>query len=522
LKRVLAPFLFAAVASAAFASVPAVTPAWGVLGNVLSFNDRGVQVVVDSLLNSYYLVDTNHGSYEQWSVYKRDPYGQPIRTYTITPPLGSNAVDLAVDGAFNVYVLGSYKLSTGRTVRIYCFDANGHQKWASEFSGGANSTSFAVALSADSSGNVYAVGDMGNPVHHATRLLKYDSGGNLIYARQYDNFNPLRVEFDDAHNFWIAGQYHPGNNGTGGFWGEFNGQTGLPIRQHALVDSTAGATDYFYSFAVTPTSNGSYYLAQNTRTQTASSSKMDSTISFFDPSNALVWRSHAFSGPVERIAATSPNDVYGISGTAFNTGPYVERVNAGTVVWQKPSFSNHIAANGSAGVFIARQNTSSGDLRICELEAATGGEAWSYTLFDVSQHAPSLGDMKLVSGSLFTAATAFHSSTNYDGDLRRFVQGPALSGLTAPGITQPGASYSVTITLNLPAPAGGLYVTLISDDPHTVFSNNTTTQQFLVPQGSKTKTAQVQITSSSTATSIGIQARGQGVVRQARTKVGRF
>jgi hypothetical protein len=73
--------------------------------------------------------------------------------------------------------------------------------------------------------------------------------------------------------------------------------------------------------------------------------------------------------------------------------------------------------------------------------------------------------------------------------VERYVYGPSLSSITASSITRPNQTATVTLTSNVAAPAGGLKVTLSSNDPAVVFSSPIV----IIPAGNKGLTTSVHV-----------------------------
>ena len=93
-----------------------------------------------------------------------------------------------VDSSGNTYVTGwSFGPGTLKDYATIKFDAEGSQIWVARYNGFENSTDIAVAMTVDSSGNVYVTGyswDAGTGTDSAT--VKYDSNGIQQWVARYN------------------------------------------------------------------------------------------------------------------------------------------------------------------------------------------------------------------------------------------------------------------------------------------------------------------------------------------------
>jgi len=93
-----------------------------------------------------------------------------------------------VDSSGNTYVTGwSFGPGTLKDYATIKFDAEGNQIWVARYNGYEHSTDIAVAMTVDSSGNVYVTGyswDAGTATDSAT--VKYDSNGIQQWVARYN------------------------------------------------------------------------------------------------------------------------------------------------------------------------------------------------------------------------------------------------------------------------------------------------------------------------------------------------
>ena len=101
---------------------------------------------------------------------------------------------VALDTQGNVYVTGSSAgFGTGNDVLTLKYDANGNQLWAVQYNGPENGDDQGSGIAVDTQGNIFVAGTSGTPQPPPfggggvlfTVGLKYDTGGNQLWAQRY-------------------------------------------------------------------------------------------------------------------------------------------------------------------------------------------------------------------------------------------------------------------------------------------------------------------------------------------------
>jgi len=145
-----------------------------------------------------------------------------------------HASDVAVDGAGNVYVVGSGSGSLpgetrnrrGNDASVRKYDRDGNELWTRQFGTLVSAEANGVVI--DGAGRVYLVGSTSGPLPGQTSmgegdafLRKYDGDGNELWTRQFgsqDGDSATGVGVDDAGNIYVVGYTHgalPGQNHSG-------------------------------------------------------------------------------------------------------------------------------------------------------------------------------------------------------------------------------------------------------------------------------------------------------------------
>ena len=149
----------------------------------------------------------NAAGVEQWSRTFRGPHG-----------LENSAYAIAVDGAGNVVVAGSYVVTVNYTGNLnsrlnfgtFKYDPNGNVLWFANYGDTNNVADFPAAMALDAAGNVLITGFSenfeGRGGHWVT--LKYGAGGELqwIQGRERAYYDPpAGVAVDAAGNAYVSG-----------------------------------------------------------------------------------------------------------------------------------------------------------------------------------------------------------------------------------------------------------------------------------------------------------------------------
>lgn len=181
----------------------------------VSGHDVANDVAVDYWDNVYVTGwSQGNGSDVDYVAVKYDGQGNELWVARYNGPAGEadRAYAVAVDAWGNVYVTGS---SQGESMRqsyaTVKYDSDGNQLWVGRYDG-LEGDNCASAVAVDGWGNVFVTGwSQGSGIRYDYATVKYDSGGNQLWAMRYDgpaggDDIPNDMVLDNRGDVYVTGQ----------------------------------------------------------------------------------------------------------------------------------------------------------------------------------------------------------------------------------------------------------------------------------------------------------------------------
>lgn len=189
-------------------------------------SDRARAVAVDTLGNAYVTGDSiGDGTWSDYTTIKYGPdSNEPLWVARYNGPANhvDSAFDMALDAEGNVYITGgSYSGDTNymdyATIK---YDPNGNELWVARYNRTRRSGDIATSIAVDDLGNVYITGHSGTREVECYVTVKYDSGGNKLWATSCVGSGeaiPFDIAVDDLGNVYVTGmwatvKYDPNGN----------------------------------------------------------------------------------------------------------------------------------------------------------------------------------------------------------------------------------------------------------------------------------------------------------------------
>jgi len=182
--------------------------------------DKANMIALDDYGNVYITGKTfTRISNEDIILIKYDSEGTELwqRIYNGPESGTDEGVALTIDNLYNVYIIGKsdYGKTNGFDIVTNKYRADGTNLWTKNFNGTANSNDFAIDVALDKAGNIYVLGTVINiNSNNDYQLLKYSPTGILLWQTTYNDtdflYAPLPESaaslFVDAdNNVYIAG-----------------------------------------------------------------------------------------------------------------------------------------------------------------------------------------------------------------------------------------------------------------------------------------------------------------------------
>jgi hypothetical protein len=182
-----------------------------------SSHDYAVDMAVDGSGNVYVIGSSHGGSgtLDDCATIKYDPDGIElwVERYNGPASLRDRATAITLDSFGNVYVTGySFQdFTTGYDYVTMKYDPEGNQLWVRTYDGPANSQDYAYAIGVDDSDHVYVTGaSPGGITGDDYATIKYDSEGNQLWVRRYDgpaggSDRAIDMIIDGSGNVYVTG-----------------------------------------------------------------------------------------------------------------------------------------------------------------------------------------------------------------------------------------------------------------------------------------------------------------------------
>jgi hypothetical protein len=160
--------------------------------------DAATSLAVDTLGNVYVTGSSNDKQNNEESVVdivtiKYDAAGNQLWLQRYKYPsnnVSTNAADMAVDAAGNVYITG---IGRGSEVLFYItikYNTSGNKVWEKYYGSEGGGDAVPVAVALDGSGNVYVTGQSSpeyGTIENRYTTLKYNTGGTQLWEQHYNN-----------------------------------------------------------------------------------------------------------------------------------------------------------------------------------------------------------------------------------------------------------------------------------------------------------------------------------------------
>lgn len=375
--------------------------------------ESGMGVYVDATNNTYIASETTSGN--RVSLFAKLDPSLSSTTFQNTVTGATNIGWTAMASNGTDFYTGGYVMVSGRTVGLIAkYNSSGTLLWQRQItqSSGSIGQCYIIGMATDSSGNVYATGYafLTTSSIDAAFTLKYDTSGTLQWIRSNgDNSTTTMwsVAADSSGNVYSVGQ----RSGNGGVMQRYN-SSGTGIGSLAFFDPSGSGQERFFGISLDSSAN-CYIVGANGAGGSLIVLKTNS-------SNTVQWQRRVFvtaPGAGTQANTCVVADASGNSFIAVGSGSTVHLLRydtSGVIQWQR----SLVRTSGTIGlqaltldtsnnlIVTGTTNLNAGDIFTIKVPT-DGSKTGSYTVGG--------GTFTYAASSLGEIAGAFSSGTNASG-----------------------------------------------------------------------------------------------------------
>lgn len=505
IQSVLLALLFLLLAVSARASTP-ITRAWGKLVDLrVNSSDLASAMCIDSNGNTFVVNQSGGSGPTWWYIQKYDPYGSLEWSTPVSFVDSASAKAICTDKNGSVIAVGSYYQYPAGNLVTLKLDSHGTPLWLRSFNGPGDGVDFALGVTSDLDNNVIVGGFVSDITTPTTFRIVYSSSGSFVTKNVDADIVPESISFTVDRFMVSTGYESSGGNAQSAAFAVLDDAGALSFGEAKDNDSVNR-----YKYITTTDTSGNIYVGMNRYHVPDDTQKF--SIRVFDKVGNVKYSSLEAAGKLVALAANDPSHYYA---AITSTDKFVKGYSKGTLLWTKAQAADRLTAYGVSGVvatFLTGQTNPFG-VGMTKL-AGRGAVQWSISYNTPGGGDAFLNDVQVVNDQLY--AHGYGYTATADILLLKYTEGVAISamGLAANSING-GQTVDGSVSINLPAPAGGFDVQLISSLPGVLGVN----PSLVIPEGATyakftAKSSFVDATYSGV-----IYARAAGVQRAASTLI---
>jgi hypothetical protein len=452
--------------------------AWERIYNTQAFDDSGV-ISMDAGSNCYLWYRAVETSNTPMRLSRISPTGSVYLSQYLTLDLGSAPIQVMAAPDNYIYAGSDDILGmTPKFGRISKYGAGLNLIFNHDFSVTGDLV-LLTAFDVDKVGNVSAVLE-----HQAAGVPRSDfvqfNSSNVVTQNA---FTASMIGFTANHvgSKWLLNGSKP--NLIDPMWGFFDQATGTASYSESKTNDihfTGPGTVYSYWVAPVPGTLNAVVVLQTTVTQDGNPTSISFNVREITPTGGVLWQSPTIDQAVLGVYPQGENKPVYVA----CTGQLVEMTNGATQF--SKAFPSGTMFFDSTGFFNVTTTPQSVTYARYDLNADQPAQWINVVYGNAALNSAKFAGAVLRGPVFIGVANPYNASTGYDLDLRRYISGPTLSTILADhgNTVQSGNTGILKLSLTGVAPPGGLSITLTSNNPKLLFSNNTQTITVAIPNGS--------------------------------------
>jgi hypothetical protein len=427
-----------------------------------------------------------------------------------------------INGKRFVYALYEMEGMTSDYPLLVKMDDSGKLIWTESLPGQTGQEYFPLNGFADSTGKYYLATNIEELVvifiFSTFDTVVYDADGNVL-SNTLDN-NQAGTTAEMFQGKWVVTGTGATENQAIPRWCIVDPTTAVESGFAEYPEADNDVNRYDYTLKTCTDSAGFVYVA------TTITEKSDSTLQIllvdhfvrkYRPNGNLVWTSKSLIGGIDTVSSASSGGsvwVLAMNGNNRTVEQFDPNGNLITHTQNIMPLGTSMMLADPTGSYLLYDDAASPKRLIADRLGNAGDLLWTLSTTTTAGPAMEMSQYVnafTVNGNLYTAGMLPQTTQIA---VQRYVKGSTISTLTG-GSAKAGLTFSLKVSLNAPAPAGGLLVKLTDNNAKLLFPNNTTAYSVAIPAGSIYTLVPMHAGTVATSTAVTVTGNQNGVVRSA-------
>jgi hypothetical protein len=374
-------------------------------------------------------------------------------------------------------------------------DLAGAVVWQRSFTGPVNRFYF-TGTSVDNTDTFRVAFGLFNGSNTSLEMFQLGAAGETVFDKSNSKILPQKSDFVNGKWSIVGTDMAPDGGYIGLKWGVYDPSTGSAVTSAKFDDSDNGTYRYSYwSINSYADPAGAIDLCVAVNVYRDSNFADLGTFHFirrYNTTGSLQWVSQSFPGHVREVASTGSNDSFFVIGQVSYSNfvecfdHYGNRISrSDTLAGPSTPFSTPCDRLGAYFFSVSFPNLRTVNMSRVDASAQLAWSGTQSSPYGAQQDYSSVSDSVEANNNLYCAIVQAKQGSGKNTVVQRYVPGITVSALSVSNSSATGGTIvPLKVSLNAPAPAGGMIVVLKSSSDKLIFPNKTTTYSAAIPSGS--------------------------------------